>query len=360
MDTNELIFLNAFNSIPGVGVATLRLLKSRMGSFEHAWKSDLQFLATGAFSHPIAQIHAARSGINPEKEFQKLEQHEIWMISEDDPLFPAPLREIPHAPLLLYGKGTMPDMQRKMIGIVGTRRPTAYGKEVAQTITKDLGHAGLMIASGLAIGIDTIAHRAALSSRAPTVAVLGSGIDDRSLWPQENIMLCRAIVESGGAVISEYAPGARARKEYFPLRNRIIAGLSRGILVVEARERSGALITAQMALEQNRDVFAIPGSIFSPTSVGTNLLIQQGAKLVMSAQDIFQDWGIEAAQKIAAKNGSLDTNEKIMLKLLEQETDVDTMRGQTDFDTPMLMSLLTLLELKGYIRQTGNNMYRAI
>jgi len=361
VNANELIFLNALNSISGVGVATLRMLKSRMGSFADAWRGNISTLAVGVFSKPISQIIAVRASLDPEKEFKKLEQHGIWMIAEHDTSFPSALREIPHPPLFLYGKGVVPDTDRTHIGIVGTRRPTPYGKEVAASITTGLAHQGLIIVSGLAVGIDTVAHESALAAHSPTIAVIGSGIDERSLFPQQNIGLSRRIVDQGSTIISEYAPGTPPMKEHFPLRNRIIAGLSRGVLVAEARERSGALITAHIALEQNRDVFAIPGSIFSPSSTGPNLLIQQGAKLVLKADDILDEWDMQISNKSNTDSDTkLDNNEKTMLKLLEQELTIDDLSEQTKLETPLLMSLLSLLELKGYVRQMGNNTYQKI
>ncbi|MDP3778605.1 MAG: DNA-processing protein DprA [bacterium] len=361
MDANEIIFLNALNSIPGVGVATLRMLKSRMGSFRDAWHGNISALAAGSFSKPIHQIISARPSLDPEKEFQKLEQHGIWIMTDEDISFPALLREIPHPPLFLYGKGIKPDAVRTHVGIVGTRRPTPYGREVAASITTGLAHQGLVIVSGLAVGIDTVAHEAALAAKNPTVAVIGSGIDERSLFPQQNIGLSRRIVEQGGTIISEYAPGTPPMKEHFPLRNRIIAGLSRGIFVAEARERSGALITAQLALDQNRDVFAAPGSIFSPSSVGPNLLIQQGAKLILKTDDILSEWDMQISYTSHTDSDTnLDNNEKTVLKLLEQELTIDELSEQTKIQTPILMSLLSLLELKGYVRQMGNNSYQRV
>ena len=232
---------------------------------------------------------------------------------------------------------------------------------MAASITTGLAHQGLIIVSGLAVGIDTVAHESALAAHSPTIAVIGSGIDERSLFPQQNIGLSRRIVDQGSTIISEYAPGTPPMKEHFPLRNRIIAGLSRGVLVAEARERSGALITAHIALEQNRDVFAIPGSIFSPSSTGPNLLIQQGAKLVLKADDILDEWDMQISNKSNTDSDTkLDNNEKTMLKLLEQELTIDDLSEQTKLETPLLMSLLSLLELKGYVRQMGNNTYQKI
>ena len=360
MNTSELIFCNAFNTIPGVGVATLRLLKKHLGNFESAWKSDIRFLGTGAFEKPIQRIVGARASVDPEKEFKKIEQFGCWMMSEDDPRFPPQLREIAHAPLLLYGKGIIPDSSRLLIGVVGTRRPTAYGKEVADSITQDLARTGMTIVSGLAVGIDTIAHQTALDCKGTTIAVVGSGMSPGRLFPSQNIALADRIVASGGTILSEYALETPAAREYFPLRNRIISGLARGILVIEARERSGALITARIALEQNRDVFAVPGPIFSLPSAGTNHLIQEGAKLTTCAKDICEDWGIGIAPHALANIQNLDNNEQIMVKLLEQELSVDDLCEKSGFETSHLMSLLTLLELKGCIRNTGNSMYQAV
>lgn len=318
-------------------------------------------LASGAFHKPIQQIIASRTALDPEQQFKQLERHAIWMMAEDDPSFPSPLREIPHPPILLYGKGERFDMHRTHMGIVGTRRPTAYGKEATATIGAGLARHGFTIVSGLAVGIDTIAHEASLAANTPTIAVIGSGLDEASIFPRQNILLSRRIAAGGGSVISEYAPGTPPTKEHFPLRNRIIAGLCRGVCVVEARIRSGALITAQLALEQNRDVFAVPGSIFSPTSQGANLLIQQGAKLVTRAEDICEEWGIEPiGARHVPSHADLDNNEKIMIQLLEQELTIDELQEKTKFHTPLLMSLLTLLELKGYIRNKGNNNFQRI
>ena len=361
MDTNELIFLNALNSVPGVGIATLRLLKNNLGNFENAWKNDIRFLAAGPFIQPIARIIAARAIRDPEKEFLKLERNNLWLITDDDPLFPPSLREIPQPPLILYGCGQKPSYSKTMIGVVGTRRPTPYGREVAKELTTGLSRAGIIIVSGLAVGIDAVAHQTALEEQAITVAVVGSGLDAASLFPSQHVALAERIATSGGTVISEYAPETPATKEHFPLRNRIISGLSRGVVVVEARERSGALITARTALEQNRDVFAVPGSIFSPTSRGANLLIQEGARIVTSCADIFDEWDMDIhAHTMRAAYAGLDTSEQSLVKILEHETTIDGLREKTGFDTASLISALSLLELKGIVRNLGSDTYQAI
>ncbi|TSC68937.1 MAG: DNA processing protein [Parcubacteria group bacterium Gr01-1014_66] len=361
MNINELIFLNALNSIPGVGVATLRLLQNQLGSFATAWRADLHDLAGGTFHKPIHHIIDCRASLDPEKEFKKLEQHGIWIITEHDPSFPSPLREIPQPPIMLYGRGEKLNEQNIMIGIVGTRRPTTYGVQAAQQLGEQVARAGMTIVSGLAVGIDTIAHKAALENHTPTIAVVGSGLHPAVLFPSQNIPLADHITNAGGTIISEYAPQTPAAREYFPLRNRIISGLSRGILVIEARERSGALITARIALEQNRDVFALPGSIFSPTSLGANRLIQEGAKLVLHADDICQDWGLPLSSSPALSLDALDNDARTVINLLEQEMTLDEVCEKIQhMDTPQVMSLLSLLELKGYIKSRGNNSYQKI
>lgn len=360
MDIHELMFLNALNSIPGVGVATLRLLKNKLGNFAAAWHADLHSLAAGAFQKPIHHIIDHRPSLDPEEEFKKLDAHSIWMITEDDPSFPSPLREIPQPPIVLYGRGEKLNAEHPMIGIVGTRRPTTYGAQTAQQLGEQLAAAGMTIISGLAVGIDTIAHHAALTNKTSTIAVVGSGLNPRVLFPSENIHLAERIAHAGGTIISEYAPHTPAAREYFPLRNRIISGLSRGILVIEARERSGALITARIALEQNRDVFALPGSIFSPTSLGANRLIQEGAKLVIHADDICQDWGLPTSSSAGLSTANLDNDERTVINLLEQEMTIDDICEKINMDTPRVMSLLSLLELKGYIKSRGNNSYQRV
>lgn len=210
----------------------------------------------------------------------------IEEISIESKEYPEQLREIYDAPLKLYVLGNKEILKQSSIAIVGARKATEYGKEVALQFSKDLSKNGINIISGLALGIDTCAHLGTLypDSIGKTIAVLGSGLDE--IYPKQNISLARKIIQMGGCLISEYPLGAKPEKMHFPKRNRIISGLSKGVLIVEASEKSGSLITADFALEQGRDVFAVPGNISSSTSVGTNNLIKQGAKLVTSYEDI--------------------------------------------------------------------------
>lgn len=357
----DLKYLHTFNSIPGVGQATLLRLKTHFRTLEEAWRAGEQSLKDAGILEPAIQaILWKRSSLNPDKEMEKLIRSRIWILTPEDPLYPPLLKEIPFYPLLIYGKGDATSLSTEALGVVGTRRPTAYGLEVTEQIVFGLAQSHLTIVSGLATGIDTRAHEAAIEGGTKTVAVLGSGIDQGSVFPPENRGLTRRIDEGGGAVISEYAPGILATKAHFPQRNRIISGLSRGVLVVEAREKSGALITARLALEQNRDVFAAPGSIFSPTSRGPHMLIQEGAKLITSSIDVLNELGIEYTQERSRETaeGSLDENEKLILRLLEEPLSLDFVREKTGIQTSVIVSTLALLELKGMVKNLGGDRYQ--
>ncbi len=361
--SNDLKFLNAWNSVPGIGPATIRLLKNSFGALETAWLAGEAALAETGISPLLLQaISWKRPSLHPDREMEKLIRENIWMITETDENFPVCLKEIPSPPLFLYGRGDLRLLATGiLLAVVGTRRPTAYGLEAAEAITRDLVATGITIVSGLASGIDAQAHQAALDEKGKTIAVLGSGLDYHSVFPAENRGLARRIAEASGVVVSEYSPGTPARKENFPQRNRIISGLSLGVLIVEARERSGALLTARLALEQNREVFAIPGSIFSSTSHGTNSLIGQGAKLVQSAADILEELGIEyAKEKEKTLRLGLEENERMIYQLLEEPLSLDTIKEKTGLATAIIVTSLSLLELKGAVRNLGQDTYQKV
>ena len=363
MDAEEKKFLNAWNAIPGVGTATLRALKKHFKSFQRAWRAG-----EGAYgaAHLDSQARKAilefKKSVDPDREIKKLAAHDIWMVADADAEYPPMLKEIPVPPAVLYGRGEKSALEKNInIGVVGTRRPTPYGLEAAGEIVGTLAGTGLTIISGLAVGIDTKAHKTALEQKALTVAVLGSGIDSLSIFPPENRGLADRIAKSGGAVISEYSPGTPAVKEHFPMRNRIISGLSRAVLVVEARERSGALITARYALEQNRDVFAVPGSIFSATSRGPNTLIREGALAVASGIHILEALGMADANASATQSrGEVNPEEKKLLDLLEIPKSIDEIKEETGMQTGAIVSSLSLLELKGHIKNLGADTFQKI
>jgi DNA processing protein len=242
--------------------------------------------------------------------------------------------------------------------IVGTRRCSDYGKEIAWQIASDLAEAGLTIVSGFAPGIDTIAHKAAVEKGKRTIAVLGTGIDEKSIYPKSNLKLVDKILENGGAIISEFEPGTHGTKYTFPQRNRIISGLSLGVLVVEARIQSGSLITASYAIEQKRKVFAVPGSIFSQISKGCHFLIKNGAKLVESAEDILEELGIRKLELGKKEIKGKTPEENLILEVLKEGAlDIEKIIEKTKLPPSRVASILSILEIEGKIKNLGGNTF---
>lgn len=282
----------------------------------------------------------------------------IRKITLQDQEYPAILKEIHGKPKELYIKGKLEQDDKTAIAIVGTRNYTQYGKQVTLDIAGKLAKLGITIVSGLAKGIDTFAHQAALENKGRTIAVLGSGIDKKSFFPSVNYRLGGKISQHG-AVISEYAPGVRGTQFTFPQRNRIVSGLSLGTVVIEAPEKSGALITATLALEQNREIFAIPGPIYEKNSIGTNQLIKQGAKAVTCIEDILDELNLlhllkTERNKIKPEN----KEEEIIFSILSlQPTHIDEIIKKSGLPTGLVNSTLMILELKKAIRNLGKGNY---
>jgi len=282
-----------------------------------------------------------------------MEENNIRKIILEDSKYPQILKEISDPPAELYIRGNLVEEDKAAIGIVGTRNYTSYGKQVAYDIVGDLAEAGLTIVSGLAKGIDTFAHKAALERGGRTIAILGSAIDSRSIYPSCNKRLAEKIIQNG-AIMSEYSPGTTAERYFFPKRNRIISGLSLGVLVIEAPERSGALITANCALDQNREVFAIPGSIYSKNLIGTNKLIQMGAKLVTKANDILEELNLSAIEEKKNLFKPRNKEEEILLSILNKEPiHIDEIVKQSRLKAGVVSSVLIGLELMGVVKNIG-------
>ncbi|MBI2097126.1 MAG: DNA-protecting protein DprA [Candidatus Sungbacteria bacterium] len=301
----------------------------------------------------------SHSAIDPDREMEKLVRAGIWLVDQSSKDYPPLLKEIHDAPAILYIKGKLPWKHNETdwtIGIVGTRKPTEYGKFVARQFGEELAEGGAIIVSGLATGIDREAHVGALKARGRTVAVIGSGLDRDSFFPQANWAIAETIIKDGGAVISEYPPGAPALPHHFPERNRIIAGLAQGIIIVEAQEKSGALITARLAMEENRDVFAIPGPITSLTSRGPNLLIKEGATPALSPNDLFEAYGRAKTVPEAAAEALGELEAKI-LEALREPCSLDDLKTQLKEDTAALQASLSLLELKNKIFEVELGIY---
>src|SRR5512136_339040 len=283
---NDLRYWIGFNRVMGIGPAKLRALLDHFGDLETAWRANSTDLReAGLDRRALEYLLAARASLDLEAEVARVARVGAKADTWDDPDYPPLLKSIAAAPPLLYVKGGFATADQWAVAIVGTRRATAYGREVARTLATDLARSGVTIVSGLARGIDAAAHQAALDAGGRTIAVLGHGID--FVYPPEHRQLAGHIIERG-ALVSDYAIGTAPDGKNFPPRNRIISGLSLGVLVVEGDESSGARITADFALEHGRDVFAVPGNILQRSSRLPNKLIQQGATPVLAASDILE------------------------------------------------------------------------
>ncbi|UCZ56910.1 DNA-processing protein DprA [Desulfurispirillum indicum] len=320
---------------------------------------DLTALAREVLSPPVR----ARLQSDYEAERQLLGRvADAWVVSLSDDDYPRHLRHIPDPPLILYGRGTLPPTPA--LAVVGSRGPTTYGKEVTRFIASDLARNGMCIVSGLARGIDAIAHEAALGTAGNTVAVMGCGIE--RIYPAGNRRLAQQIVNQGGAVITEFAPGSAVQPFNFPRRNRIISGMSLGVLVVEAALKSGTMITARLALNQGREVFAVPGNIFSAKSAGSHWLLQQGAHLAASALDIANELSLPSlAALFAPENTShiedqtTSAEQRKILSLLRDQgaMGAEELRQGSGLEGPFFLEVLAELELLGYISHNSGRYY---
>jgi len=352
------IYLAALQMVPGIGSARLKSLISFFGSAELAWQASRRDLfLCGCLDETIYNkllIH--REKIDIYKLAGEWEKQGIHICALPDLEYPQLLLNTFNAPYVFYYRGILPTTEN-MIAIVGARHASPYGKNIATRLGSELAEAGVWVVSGAARGIDTAAHQGALT-KGYTVAVLGCGVDVN--YPPENSKLLSHIAECG-VVISEYPPGTMAHPGQFPARNRIISGLSRGVIVVEAAEKSGALITADFALEEGRDVFAVPGSIFSESSKGTHRLIKQGAKLIDSTADILEEYNIG----LTNKKGSvieLSTDEETVYEVLTYDTPIgiEEIIMQANLNPATVTYILLQLELRGLAIEHSGKRYLRI
>ena len=351
-------YLIAFNRVRGIGPARLTALLETCGSIAAAWKAPIQSLqAAGLDRRSIENLLAVRQHLDPQAELEKVISRGYRIFGWDDDGYPANLRQIPQAPPLLYMRGQLEQQDELAVAVVGTRRVSPYGREVAAELGASLARHGVTVVSGLALGVDTIAHQSALDAGGRTVAVLGSSVDH--IYPARNRRLAMQIIEQG-ALISEYALGTRPEASNFPPRNRIISGLSLAVIVVEAAKRSGALITAGFAAEQSRDVFAVPGSILSPGSDGCNRLIQDGAIPITSVNDLLERLQLPSvvAHQEARDTVPASPDEKLILQHISTEPQhMNDIVRAAPLDTSEVSSLLAMMELKGLVRQVGLMQY---
>lgn len=352
------VFANALNLIPELGPVKLGKLWKYFSNFQAAWEaSSSDYRSAGLDEKTIERIITRKPLIKPEQSFEALERLKIKILLITDPDYPAILKEIPAPPPILYVRGNEKVLNKTVIAVVGTRKMSSYGRQAAQELVTGLVISNLTIVSGLAFGVDAEALNAALNAKAQCVAVLASSIDDASISPRANFLLAQKIIDNG-CIISEYPLGSNVQKQNFPIRNRIISGLALGTLVVEADEESGALITANYSLEQNREVFAVPGSIFSPTSRGTNQLIKKGAKLVNSAFDILEELNLDVQTTHLSETFEESEEENMVLSNLTREpVHIDELILLAKLPASQVSAALTLLELKGRVKNLGGTKY---
>ncbi len=350
------------SAVPGVGPNKMRALIARFRTPAEVFGASVRDLVTveGIDSKTAASIKTFDGREFAQEQLRRMAACGARVVTFWDREFPDLLKQIYDPPALLFVRGTLKPDDKYAVAIVGSRLISSYGEVITQKLTRDLAGKGVTVVSGLAYGIDTLAHATALKSGSRTIAVLGSGVD--VIYPRENARLAERIVENG-ALVSEFPLGSKPERSNFPRRNRIICGMSLGVVVVEAGRRSGALITAAMALEQNREVFAVPGNVNSPNSVGTNELIRQGATLVTSAEDILEELGPQlrlpfASEVNAARPENLTEPERKIFDLLSNEPrHIDAIAAAAGESTASVLSVLLGLELKNAVKQLAGKMF---
>ena len=362
LSLNELAYWIAFSRVIGVGPVRFKLLLDFFAEdVAAAWHaSNSELLAAGLDAKIVAKFLLQRPTILPQQELERLERLRISVITWKDATYPPLLRKIEYSPPVLYLCGNLTDDDRRFsLGIVGTRKMTAYGRQVTEHFASQLAKGKVTIVSGLALGIDTVAHTAALDTGGRTIAVLASGLD--TIYPSSNYALARRIVESGqGVLMSSFPLGIRPETGNFPARNHLISGLSLGVLVTEAPPKSGALITANSALNQGREVFAVPAGIFSPASGGVNKLIQDGAHPVTDVNDILESLNLYMLPQQSEAQTLLPANEeeRILLNLLSSDCiHIDELIRRSELPAHLVSSTLTMMELKGFVRHLGGMQY---
>ncbi len=354
----------AFSTFPSFGPQRLKLLREYFGSAKEAWEApikQLKELSTSTRGGDLwNKFDSHRKNLDLDLYLGTLGKLGISYVTLEDEDFPKRLKAIDDCPFLLYLKTPQLRKERPCeatevaVAVVGTRKPTSYGRDVTERLVEGLVRAGVTIVSGLALGIDAIAHRVAIDAGGLTIGVVGGGLDD--IYPPSNRGLAQKMIEKGGVIISEYPLGFPAMPQNFPVRNRIVSGMSLGVLVIEGTTRSGTLLTAALAGKQGRDVFAVPGPITSSVSAAPNLLIKNGAKLVERAEDIIEELQISTNIQISNNRNVLpDTEEerKILQTLENEALAIDSIVRISTLETGVVLSCLTTMELKGIVKNVG-------
>jgi DNA processing protein len=367
-------YLLGFTLIPEMGPARFEKISKNFSYIQQAWQADIGKFQKILGNKTGEKIYQKIQKIDLEKELEALAKEKIEIITPyfkfkdfkgiNFEYFPKNLTEINACPFSLFARGNLEILKQKQLAVIGSRRPTYYGKQIIEKILPEICSSGLIITSGMAMGVDSLAHRQALDNEKPTIAVLGSGLGENVLRKAFNYRLGQEIISKNGLLVSEYPPDYQANKFTFPARNRIISGLSLGVLVIEAAEKSGTLITANYALDQNREIMAVPGNIFSQQSLGTNKLIKQGAELITSANDVFKvlDWKISSNQKSNQETEKIelqDEIEKVIYnKLSFDPQSLDQLVLKTKLDISSISVKLSIMEIKGLVKNTGRGYIR--
>lgn len=360
--SSERAYWIAFNHVKGIGSVRFRKLLTHFSNLSTAWQASKYDLIQAGLTDKAAQsVITLRQSFNPDHILGILEKKKIKTLIWEDTGYPLYLKEISQPPPVLYYKGEFKECDNLAVAIVGTRNVTPYGRQLTEDTSAYLAGNGVTIVSGLARGVDAIAHEGALKVGGRTIAVFGSGVD--VIYPPEHRKLAERIIENG-AIMSDYAPGTKPDAVNFPPRNRIISGLSRGTVVIEAGERSGALITAKFSLEQGREVFAVPGSVLAPMSKGTNNLLFAGATPMTNPKVVLESLNLPSRPQ--KKEGISETPQleplerRILIALNEGEIHIDELCEKLDLPIEKLSVALTMMELKSLVERSGGMEYRSV
>jgi DNA processing protein len=359
---NERHYWVAFSYVPGIGPTRARQLLEMFGSLREAWHAPAEAVAqAGIDKRALKSLHEARKRIDIGAEVARLDKLGIAVLTWEDPIYPrllAQLRHIDHAPLVLYVRGRLSEDDHWALTVVGTRRITAYGRQVTRRIVPEVAAQGVTVVSGLARGVDGEAHQAALEAGGRTIAVLPCGLD--RIYPSEHRQLAARIVQNG-AIITPFPLNTRPEAGNFQPRNRVLSGMGRGVLVIEGGHKSGSLITARYALEQGRDVLAVPGSIMNRSSDGPNKLIQDGAYPILHASDIMEAMQMEYVPDYVEARQTLpemsDAEQAVLGVLTDQPTHIDDIAQRLQLPINQVSSTLTMLVLKGVVREVDTMTY---
>ncbi len=361
IENQSRLYWVAFTLVKGIGAVRFRALLEYFGSAENAWQAPGEALREAGLGQKLVEnLLKVRSQVVLEKVWQQIESQGIQVLTWEDQNYPPRLKQVEQPPPVLYLRGDLRPEDDWAVAVVGTRRITAYGQQVAEDVAATLARAGVTVVSGLARGVDGVAHQSALKAGGRTVAILGSGVDH--IYPPEHTRLAEQMIARGG-VMSDYPPGTPPDAANFPPRNRIISGMSMATVIVEAGIDSGAMITARFAIEQGREVFAVPGNIYGAQSQGPNRLIREGARPLLNPKDLLEALNLNQVVEHRTARSALPTDpvEALLYQLIGAEpVYIDELRAQAGMPIEKVTAALAMMELKGMVRQVGGMNYTKI